>query len=85
MEDFKSFETNFSEFVKREELNILAKEMECFSKDLDRSCSKDELMTRLAVFSTDVGAKLEARPTIEYVRKVLSAYDLKMDGIDQAL
>ena len=85
VEDFKNFQADFSEFVKREELNILAREVEYFGKHLDRACSKDELMTRLAVFSTDVGAKLEARPTIEYVRKVLSAYDQKMDGIEQAL
>ena len=35
VEDFTNFKADFSEFIKREDLNILAREMEYLRKDLD--------------------------------------------------
>ena len=42
-------------------------------------------MTRLNVFSVDVNAKLVDRPTIAYFKKLLSAYDSKIEQFNEAL
>ena len=48
-------------------------------------CLKDELQTRLQVFNTDINTKLHDRPTIAYFKKVLSAYDVKIEQFNYAL
>ena len=59
--------------------------MEFMDKDMGRQCSKDELLNRLTIFSHDVTSRLEVRPTIDYLRKVLEDYDKKIDLIEAHL
>jgi hypothetical protein len=59
--------------------------MDYIKKDLGRLCSKEELMTRLNVFNSDVNTKLQDRPTINYFKKVLSAYDQKIEQFNSTL
>ena len=42
-------------------------------------------MTRLNVFNADVNAKMQDRPTIGYFKKILSAYDRKIEYFNEAL
>ena len=42
-------------------------------------------MTRLNVFSVDVNAKLVDRPTIAYFKKLLTAYDTKIEKFNECL
>jgi len=42
-------------------------------------------MTRLNVFNSEVNIKLHDRPTISYFKKVLSAYDSKIDQFNAQL
>lgn len=58
--------------------------MENLKKDMARLTSKDEVNNRINILFTDISTKLEDRPTIEYFKKCLHAYDLKiscMQGI----
>ena len=42
-------------------------------------------MTRLNVFNSDINTKLQDRPTISYLKKVLSAYDVKIEQFNAQL
>lgn len=42
-------------------------------------------MTRLTVFNSEVNTKLLDRPTIIYFKKVLQAYDQKIEQFNAAL
>lgn len=42
-------------------------------------------MDRMTVFSHDVTARLEVRPTIDHVRKILTAQDMKIDAVELSL
>ena len=43
------------------------------------------MLERFSVFSTDLHGRLETRPTIDYLKKVLSAYDKKIDSIEASI
>jgi hypothetical protein len=79
MSVIKNIQEDISDFIKKEEFNIWARDMDFLRKDLGKLCSKEELMTRLNVFNSDVNIKLHDRPTIAYFKKVLSAYDSKIE------
>jgi hypothetical protein len=66
-------------FIKREEFNIMARELDYFKKEVGRLCTREELMTRLNVFNSELNEKLHDRPTISYFKKVLSVYDTKIE------
>ena len=42
-------------------------------------------MTRLNVFNSEINVKLHDRPTISYFKKVLAAYDTKIEQFNAAL
>ena len=71
MQHLNSLKDDISDFVKKEDFNIIAREMEYLKKDLGRLCTKEEIMTRLNVFNSDVNTKMMDRPTIQYFKKVL--------------
>lgn len=71
--------------IKKEDFNIVSRDLDYLKKDLGKLCSKEELMTRLNVFNSDVNTKLHDRPTINYFKKVLSAYDQKIEQFNSAL
>ena len=75
----KDVQDDLSELIRKEEFNIVARELDYLKKDLGRLCSKEELMTRLNVFNSEVNIKLHDRPTISYFKKVLAAYDSKIE------
>lgn len=54
----KDMQDDFGGFIKQEEYNILYREFDTLRKDIGRLCSKEELMTRLNVFNSDVNTKL---------------------------
>jgi ABC-type phosphate/phosphonate transport system ATPase subunit len=66
---------DLGDIIKRDEMNMIARDIDKFKKDIGRLCTKEELMTRLNVFNSDINTKLHDRPTISYFKKVLSAYD----------
>lgn len=61
------------------------RDIEYLRKDLSKFSTKEELITRLGVFNSDVNTKLQDRPTIQYFKKVLSAYDQKIEQFNEAL
>lgn len=71
--------------IKREDFDIVSRELDNLKKDTSRLCTKDELITRLSVFNSDVNTKLHDRPTISYFKKVLGAYDTKIEQFNYAL
>ena len=56
--------------------------MSLLKKDVGKVISKEEFMTRLAVFNSDVNTKLNDRPTILYFKKALGTYDLKIESFN---
>ena len=64
MEKLKDLTEDVRDFVKKEDFNIVAREMDYLKKDLGKLCSKEEMMTRLNVFNSDVNTKMLDRPTI---------------------
>ena len=81
----KDIKEDFSELIKKEEFNIVEREIAYLRKDLGRLCTKDEVMTRLNVFNAELSTKLHERPTIAYFKKVLTAYDSKIESFNQTL
>ena len=55
---------DIADFVKKEDYNIIAREMDYVKKDLAKLVSKEEIMTRLNVFNSDINTKMMDRPTI---------------------
>tara|TARA_B110000285_G_scaffold201838_1_gene236757 strand:+ start:154 stop:291 length:138 start_codon:yes stop_codon:yes gene_type:complete len=45
--------------------------MDYLKKDMSKLVSKEEIMTRLNVFNSDINTKMMDRPTITYFKKVL--------------
>ena len=82
---FKELQEDHDDLVGKAEFNLISQDIEYLRKDLGRLCTKDEVMTRLNVFSVDVNAKLVDRPTIAYFKKLLSAYDTKIEKFNEAL
>ena len=85
MEKLKDLTEDVRDFVKKEDFNIVAREMDYLKKDLGKLCSKEEMMTRLNVFNSDVNTKMLDRPTIQYFKKVLQAYDQKIEQFNNVL
>lgn len=85
MQLYRDLKEDISDFVKKEDVNILSRDMEFVQKDIGRLCTKEELMTRLNVFNADVNAKMQDRPTIGYFKKILGAYDRKIEYFNEAL
>ena len=85
MQLYRDLKEDISDFVKKEDVNILTRDMEFVQKDIGRLCTKEELMTRLNVFNADVNAKMQDRPTIGYFKKILGAYDRKIEYFNEAL
>ena len=75
----KALSDDIGNMIKLEDFNILSRDIDRFKRDMGRLCTKEELMTRLNVFNSDVNTKLHDRPTISYFKKVLSAYDQKIE------
>lgn len=76
---------DLSDIIKKEDFDIVAREIEAIKKDTGRYCSKEELVNRLGIFNQDVNTKLHDRPTISYFKKVLGAYDTKIEQFNYAL
>ena len=51
-------------------------------KDMKRSITREELMTRIQVQNDQYSLKIEDRPTIAYFKKVLQAYDQKFEMVN---
>lgn len=71
LQQIKDLREDVGDFIKKEEFNIVARELDYMKKDISRHCSKEEMMTRLNVFNSDINTKLQDRPTIQYFKKVL--------------
>jgi hypothetical protein len=71
----KEIRDDIVDFVKKDDFNIIAREIDYMKKDLLKTVSKEEIMTRLTVFNSEMNTKLLDRPTIQYFKKVLQAYD----------
>lgn len=85
LESFNALQTEYGGFVNRDEYNGILRQIEYMQKDLGQHCSKREIMERFAAFSYDVTNRLEVRPTIDYLRKLLTEYDRKMDTIEEKM
>lgn len=48
-------------------------------------CSKDEMMKRIGLVHSDMSMKLQDRPTLTYFKKVLTAYDQKIEQFNISL
>ena len=48
---------------------------------MDRLTSKDEMTSRINMLFSDLNSKLSDRPTIEYFKKCLEAFDSKIDAV----
>ena len=81
----KDFQEDLTDVVKKDEFGIAMRELEYLKKDCARLCSKEEFLTRLNTVNSDINSKLQERPTISYFKKVLSAYDTKIDNFSAAL
>ena len=55
--------------------------MKNLKKEMARLTSKDEMTTRINMLFSNLSDKIQDRPTIEYFKKCLSAYDTKIDCI----
>ena len=75
MTHVKEIRDDIVDFVKKDDFNIIAREIDYMKKDLLKTVSKEEIMTRLTVFNSEMNTKLLDRPTIQYFKKVLQAYD----------
>ena len=64
---------------------MLAGDIEYLKKDFGKLINKEEFMTRLNVFNSEVNSKLADRPTTSYFKKVLSAYDQKIESFNDSL
>ena len=81
----KDLQEDLTGVVKKEEFDIAMRELEFLKKDCDRLISKDEFLTRLHTVNSDINTKLQERPTTNYFKKVLSAYDIKIDLFSKSL
>ena len=81
----RDIQESFLDMVKKEEVNVLAGEIEYLKKDHGKLINKEEFMTRLNVFNSEVNSKLADRPTTSYFKKVLSAYDQKIESFNDSL
>ena len=81
----KDLQGDLGDVVKKDEYSIAMKELEYLKKDCDRLISKDEFMTRFQTFNSDMNQKLQERPTISYFKKVLGAYDVKIENFGKTL
>jgi hypothetical protein len=50
-------------------------------KEFSKLALKDEMMERFRILNEDVNRKIEERPTVEYIKRVLTAYEERMDDI----
>ena len=60
----ESIRDDIGDFVKKDDFNIVAREIDYLKKDLTKTVSKEEVMTRLTVFNSEMNTKLLDRPTI---------------------
>ena len=63
----------------------MEREIDYLKKDLSKTISKEEVITRLTIFNSEMNTKLLDRPTIQYFKKVLQAYDQKIEQFNAAL
>jgi len=82
---YKDLKDDIKDFVLMDEFLIVQQDMQNIGKDVARFCTKDEMMTRLNVFNSDFNTKMHDRPTINYFKKILGAYDKKIEGFNEAL
>ena len=81
----RDIQDSFGDVIKKEEFNVVYGDIEYLKKDLGKLISKEEFMTRLNVFNSEVNSKLADRPTTSYFKKVLSAYDEKIENFNDSL
>lgn len=82
---YRDLRDDIKDFVPIEDFLVIQKEISNMSKDVGRYCSKEEMMTRLNVFNSDVNTKMHDRPTIAYFKKILAAYDKKIETFNESL
>ena len=58
MHKFKDISDDLKDAVKKEEYDIAMRELEYLKKDCARLCPKDEFLTRLHTFNSDMNSKL---------------------------
>jgi hypothetical protein len=81
----RDLQDSLGDVIKKEEFNVVYGDIEYLKKDLGKLISKEEFMTRLNVFNSEVNSKLADRPTTSYFKKVLSAYDEKIETFNDSL
>ena len=55
--------------------------MSAIKKEFNKMITKEDLISRLNIFYSDINAKLDDRPTIKYFRNKLASTVEKMDAI----
>jgi hypothetical protein len=70
--------------ARKEDVTVLQREMITMRKSFENMCTKEEMITRLNVFNSDLNTKLQDRPTMTYFKKVLGAYDSKIESFNFA-
>jgi len=68
---YRDMKDDIKDFVPMDEFLVVQNDMQNITKDVGRYCTKDEMMTRLNVFNSDVNTKMHDRPTIAYFKKIL--------------
>ena len=76
---FQNMADDIGDMARKDDLEKIKRELDFIKKDFDSMCTKEEMIKRLNVFNSDVNTKLMDRPTISYFKKVLSAYDVKIE------
>lgn len=75
----KEISEDVNELVSKNDFNVFVRETENLKKDIDRLCTREEVNARFTVFSQDISAKIDSRPTIVYFKRVLKSYDDKFE------
>ena len=71
----KDIKEDMLEVIKREEFTQMDSRVKQMESNLNGLLNKDDVVNRLASFSNELAQKLKDRPTIGYLKQVLSAYD----------
>ena len=75
----KEVSDDLIEMVSKSEFNVFVRETQNLKKDIDRLCTREESNARFAAVSQDINNKIETRPTISYLKRVLKSYDDKFE------
>ena len=80
-EQLREMKEDISSFVEKTEFAILQHDNAEVKRDLERIMKKDEIITRFNLLNDSIHQKLSERPTITTMKKLLDAFESKIDGI----